>query len=223
MQDVRFTKVKKVGDQAFYQCKRLEVVDMADVADIGVSAFEACASLKRFGDLSQIKRDNVFFAPSIIKIGNYAFRMTDASGQTKIEEVEIPECISIGKESFSRWRSMKKLSLQKCKTIDAEGFYDPYSLKELNLPLVEKIATRAFVFNRGENLKGTLELPHVKIIGSCAFGGTNYAHPNITTVNAPECTNMSDDAFRGNINLKSISSSCNNKIIVMQQARSRLT
>ena len=223
LQNARFTKVKKVGNHAFYQCKRLAVVDMANVTDIGISAFETCAALKKFGDLSQIKGDNVFFAPTITKVEDYAFRMTDASGQTKIEAVEMPECISIGKESFSRWRSMKKLNLPKCKTIDVEGFYDPYSLEELNLPLVETIATRAFVFNKGECLRGTLELPHVKTIGSCAFGGTNWAHPNITAVNAPECTNMSNDAFRGNINLKSIYSSCNNKIIVMQQARSRLT
>ena len=148
--------------------------------------------------------------------------MTDASGQTKIEEAEMPECLSIGKESFSRWRSLKKLILQNCKTIGAEAFYDPYNLRELSLPVVEIIETRAFVYNKGESLNGTLDLPKVKSIGSCAFGGSNYAHPNISVVNAPECTSLANDAFRGNTNLKTITSNTANKILVMQQAKLRL-
>ena len=222
LQEVSFKNVKKIGDKAFYQCKRLAMVDVPNVIEIGISAFETDISLKKFGDLSKIENDNVFFAPKLTKVGNYAFKMTDASGQTKIKEVEMPECLVIGKESFSRWRSMEKLTLQKCKTIGAEAFYDPYSLKELNLPAVEILETRAFVYNKGESLNGTLDLPNVKSIGSCVFGGSNYAHPNITTVNAPECTSLANDAFRGNVNLKTVTSSTTNKITVIQQARSRL-
>ncbi len=222
LQEVHFKNVKKIGDKSFYQCKRLALVDVPNVVEIGISAFEADAALKRFGDLDKIEKDNIFFVPKLTKIGDYAFKMTDASGQTKIEEAEMPECLSIGKESFSRWRSLKKLILQNCKTIGAEAFYDPYNLRELSLPVVEIIETRAFVYNKGESLNGTLDLPKVKSIGSCAFGGSNYAHPNISVVNAPECTSLANDAFRGNTNLKTITSNTANKILVMQQAKLRL-
>lgn len=222
LQEVKFRSVIKIGNQAFYQCKRLSLVDMPNVQEIGKSAFETCASLKRFGALSEIEKDNMFYTPKLVKVGDYAFKMTDASGQTKIEEVNMPECVSVGKESFSRWRSMRKLDLPKCMTIATEGFYDPYSLSELNLPKVEVIENRAFVYNKGDKIHGTLDLPHVKTIGSCAFGGSNFAHPNIVSINAPECTNMSDDAFRGNINLKSVTANCDNKITILQQSRSRL-
>ncbi len=222
LQEVKFKNATKIGEKAFYQCNQLSLVDMPNVQEIGKSAFETCASLKKFGDLSKIEKDNVFYAPKLMKVGDYAFKMTDASGQTTIEEVILPECISVGKESFSRWRSMKKLNLPKCRTIATEGFYDPYNLSDLSLPEVEFIDARAFVYNKDEKISGTLELPKVKTIGSCAFGGSNFAHPNITAINAPECTNMSDDAFRGNVNIKSISSNCDNKIAVLQQSKSRL-
>ena len=212
---------QKIGVEAFRHLKSLKEINIPEAKTIDKCAFENDGELTKVGDVKSMTSNGIYL-PKVVSIAEYAFKNADKGTNTKqgqvadvkgqnntIKYISLPECISIGRESFMRYRTFEKLYIPKCVSIDELAFYDAYKLQLIHAPLLEKIGDRVFLYassklNSYQIVDGKevsddecLEFPKLKSMGQYALGGNNYNHINTTKLRVPECTQMADNALQG--------------------------
>lgn len=207
-----------IPSYTFYGCSSLSSIDLSNVTEIGVSAFDECTSLTSV-DLSQATSisDYAFSGcsslasvelPQATEIGEYAFyacksltsaklpKATEIGGWafnycTSLASVEIPQATTIGEAAFQKCISLKSIKLSYGISILGENlFYDCVSLTEIDIPRSVSTIEKG-CFYMCNNIK-EIYLPYnVSEIGEYAF----YAH-GLKTVTCespvpPTCLNTS--------------------------------
>lgn len=208
---------KKIQKEALRHLKMLKEVNIPEAEIIGQSAFENCGELTKVGDIKSMNNNDEILLPKVKVIESYAFKNEDQNnikddkikGQNNtIVSIILPDCESIGKEAFMRYRVFEKLSIPKCKIISTLAFYDAYKLQKIEAPLLETLENKVFIYasseiksfktvNGTEEIDSYLELPNVKTIGSQVFAGNNNNHIKTQVMKLPECFKMEDNALQG--------------------------
>ncbi len=151
-------KLTEIGDDAFYDCKRLASVKLPEgVTRIGENAFKACASL-----------ESVVLPEGLKTLGEYAF-----SGCRELKRINLPESLeAIPAGCFQKCRALEKLSAGgNISEIGEEAFAGCGALKFLSLgESVKKLAPDALK-GAGDKLclviPGALNEPDEKITNAC--------------------------------------------------------
>uniref|UniRef100_UPI00286F054A leucine-rich repeat protein n=1 Tax=Anaerosporobacter sp. TaxID=1872529 RepID=UPI00286F054A len=207
--------IKKIGNQAFYYCIKLEEVIIPEsVTSIESNAFAGCSSL-----------EEVTIPESVTSIGEEAFYECSS-----LREVTIPESVtSIGEAAFYQCSSLRKVTIPEGVTsIEPSTFFWCSSLEEIEIPEgVTSIGSGAFrscIFLRnieipkgvttiedytfyGCNFLGTIEIPEgVTSIGKYAFTATGFRNVEIpekvTSIGASafeKCGSLNEVTIQSNI------------------------
>lgn len=125
------SKLKKIGDHAFDNCKSLGSVDLDSVlVSIGTYAFNNCSSI------TQIE-----IPKTVTNVGSYAF-----AGLSKIKEIMIPGGVkTVADNSFANCSSLEKVSFFKGVTTIDCAFAGCTKINNLIIPTtVTKIKESAF-------------------------------------------------------------------------------
>ena len=232
---------KKIEAEAMRHLKILKEVNIPEVETIGVSAFENDGELKKVGDIKNMS-DNGIFLPKVKSIADYAFKNDDQyyvkdkikAQNNTVKSIVLPECTSIGRDAFMRYRVLEKLSIPKCVSIGKLAFYDCYKLQKIEAPLLETIDDRVFLYasspiksfktvNNNEEIDNFLEFQKLKRIGIQAFGGDSYHNMGQVLVKLPECTQMADNALQGSRIREIEAPKINNKYRVLLFTNSNIT
>lgn len=161
--------VKKVEDNAFYNCNRLEEISLNKVEVIGSNAFYLCPKLTT-PDFSNVK-----------EIGSWAFALSKNFDNyyDRIEggvlSVILPKAVSIGDGAFSGCMQISALSIPSVTNIGNAAFANCPNIKEIDLSKVVNLGGSAFYID--SRLKGLSSLTKVRLsddlqtIPSCCFYG----------------------------------------------------
>ncbi|MEG0026334.1 MAG: leucine-rich repeat domain-containing protein [Bacilli bacterium] len=167
-----FDQIKKIGNNAFNGCIRLNSIDTKNVEKIGNNAFNSCRMLKQT-DLMNVKT-----------IGEKAFFH---SGLTA---VKAPNLTKAADMAFSNCQNLESVQMDKITHIFNGCFSNDFKLKNINLPLAVIIGNTAFKncdlssFNINEG---------VKEIGIEAFDGSN-----LTTISLLHLKKIGNNALNSN-------------------------
>ena len=131
LQSVELGNVTSIGGNAFNGCSSLQYVDLKNVTSIEEYAFNECTSLQ-----------NVDLNPNITNIGNQAF--SNCPFLTKIENIDFPNCTSIGDNVFIGLKNIKAVKLPQCKSIGQYAFSGCEQLKDISIPNIVSLGTYAF-------------------------------------------------------------------------------
>lgn len=157
--------IKMIGMRAFYDCKYLVDVEMADVGVETVDdyAFYNCTSLK-----------NLKLSSTITEINEYAFRYNSA-----LEQVILPDSLkTIGPDAFWGCTSLKDIQFKEgLITIGETAFWGCTAIEAVDLPhSLETLGIGAF---KSCSSLTKITIPHAV----SAFGSENfYGCPNIKEV-----------------------------------------
>lgn len=208
LKELNLPKVKIINQGAFHGNSALTIVNIPEVENIVALAFQYAHSLTKVGDVANIHGDNGIFIPYVKTIGGGAF-MADANAQNSIiKYIILPECTSIADNAFVRYRTVKTISIPKCKFIGEVAFYDCYALEELEATAVEEICARSFQYaskpirsfktvNGNKVFDKWLELPNCIIIREQAFWGDGSHNIKGTDiVKLPKAKQVADNAFK---------------------------
>ena len=186
-------RVKKIGDGAFQNCKKLESVTFSDnVESIGDDAFNGCTALT-----------SVTFGQGLKTIGISAFAKSGLSG-----ELRFPDSLKEIKESaFSECDKITKIIIpERSIAIEYAAFYKDTGVQQINIPLSEttfnKLAYEGYyIFTWGGSTLNTLaigavpeEVPISQLFASSTSGlktlilGTGVTNEN-SLLNPPTLEN----------------------------------
>ena len=166
LQSVELGNVTSIGGNAFNGCSSLQYVDLKNVTSIEEYAFNECTSLQ-----------NVDLNPNITNIGNQAF--SNCPFLTKIENIDFPNCTSIGDNVFIGLKNIKAVKLPQCKSIGQYAFGGCEQLKNISIPNCTSIGE--YAFEGCEQLKD-ISIPNITSLGTNAFTGCQ-----INQLTLPEC------------------------------------
>ena len=131
LQSVELGNVTNIAGGAFEGCTSLQNVDLKNVTSIEEKAFNECTSLQ-----------NVDLNPNITNIGSQAF--SNCPFLTKIENIDFPNCTSIGDNVFIGLKNIKAVKLPQCKSIGQYAFSGCEQLKDISIPNITSLGTNAF-------------------------------------------------------------------------------
>ena len=147
--------IKKIGYQAFANCKSLTTVAMNDskVTNIMDKAFVGCDALSNITlpDTLEVIGIGCFFNCRSIKKIDLPDSLTEirvlAFGQSGLEHIVIPENVTyIGLSAFDKCRSLQSVDMSACQVPNVRGelFMDCTNLTEVKLPNIRYIEPNAF-------------------------------------------------------------------------------
>ena len=238
---VNLPRCKTIGENAMRDLYKLKEVNIPEVETIGKAAFENDGELTKVGDIKNMSSDEILL-PKVKSIADYAFKNDDQmyvkdkikAQNNTIKSIILPECESIGRDAFMRYRTMEKLSIPKCKSIGKLAFYDAYKLQKIEAPLLETIENRAFMYassalksfktvNEKEELDNFLEFPKLKKMGVQVFGGSkDHNIGGAKIMKLPECTQMENDALQGSRITELEAPKINNKTQVLSKTQDNI-
>ena len=153
LQNIDLKNVTSIGGGAFKGCTSLQSVELENVTNIAGNAFDGCSSLQ-YVDLKNVTSieeyafnectslQNVDLNPNITNIGSQAF--SNCPFLTKIENIDFPNCTSIGDNVFIGLKNIKAVKLPQCKSIGQYAFSGCEQLKDISIPNIVSLGTYAF-------------------------------------------------------------------------------
>ena len=219
IEEINFPKITTIGTKAFTNCINLKSVDFEQATTFNERAFQDCSSLlsiylpkatningncfkscsnlttvllpeftvtgaEAFYDCLSLK---TFYAPKLTALGNNMF-LNDKSLESLTFGFETMSAL------FSKYTTLKYVSLSNAKTISRQAFLNCTSLSEIIIPKVTTIEDSAF---EGCITLPTLNLDSITSIGSSAFKNCTILRkidaPLLTTINSKafeECHNL---------------------------------
>ena len=173
--------ISKIGNDAFYSCKKLSSVTWNHKCDVIPDfCFSECSNLTKF-DFSNVK-----------KIGLYAFY------KSGLQEVYLPENIEVVSEwPFGGCSELHSVTWHcQCDVIPANCFYECANLKVFDFSTIKKVGQYAF------SRSGLQEIclpENIECISEGAFNGCSELH-SVTW--HCQCDIVSTDCFYKCVNLK---------------------
>ena len=130
LENVNLSNCKSIGVYAFAYCSALTSVDLSKVTTIGSGAFWECSNLKTVGDVS-----------AWTAIPDYLF-----SGCSKLQNLTLTNAKTIGNSAFNNCSSLTEVSLPAVTTIGSHAFYNCSSLAvvDISSTALTSIGDRAF-------------------------------------------------------------------------------
>jgi hypothetical protein len=202
LKSVNIPGVTEIGQEAFRNCKVLEMVSAPLAEILGYCAFDDCASLKEIS------------LPSVKVIGKTKNLVTSMITYScgfvrceKLEKVYLPKAEIIGGSAFSSCTSLKSISLPEAVDIRRGAFGSCTALTDVDLPKAVTIGMSVFSYCGA--LK-TITLPKAEIIGERAFNECtsleSVSLPSLTGFNSKYYPASSSENyhFYGTPSLKSI-------------------
>lgn len=187
--------LKRIGDEAFYQCKNLKKVTIPETVEyIGGGAFYGCSNIWSLtynainAECERLMESNIPLEK--IVIGDKVRRLPRGifSGR-EFTEVTLPACLErIDEFAFYGCKNLTTINLSdSIRYIGDNAFYGCSSLKNIHWPLrLTTIGSRAF----RQTALETISLPEgVTSVGDGAF----YICPFAKTVYIPSTANVEDD------------------------------
>lgn len=187
--------LKRIGDEAFYQCKNLKKVTIPETVEyIGGGAFYGCSNIWSLtynainAECERLMESNIPLEK--IVIGDKVRRLPRGifSGR-EFTEVTLPACLErIDEFAFYGCKNLTTINLSdSIRYIGDNAFYGCSSLKNIHWPLrLITIGSRAF----RQTALETISLPEgVTSVGDGAF----YICPFAKTVYIPSTANVEDD------------------------------
>lgn len=187
--------LKRIGDEAFYQCKNLKKVTIPETVEyIGGGAFYGCSNIWSLtynainAECERLMESNIPLEK--IVIGDKVRRLPNGifSGR-EFTEVALPSCLErIDDYAFSGCENLTTINLSdSIRYIGYDAFYGCSSLKNIHWPLrLTTIGSRAF----RQTALETISLPEgVTSVGDGAF----YICPFAKTVYIPSTANVEGD------------------------------
>lgn len=187
--------LKRIGDEAFYQCKNLKKVTISETVEyIGGGAFYGCSNIWSLtynainAECERLMESNIPLEK--IVIGDKVRRLPRGifSGR-EFTEVTLPACLErIDEFAFYGCKNLTTINLSdSIRYIGDNAFYGCSSLKNIHWPLrLTTIGSRAF----RQTALETISLPEgVTSVGDGAF----YICPFAKTVYIPSTANVEDD------------------------------
>lgn len=172
LERVSLPLVNSIGDYSFYECSKIPSMDFDNIISIGSYAFGYCSAL------TDITIENVK------SIGPAAFY------NTKIASINLPNVITINKETFYHCYNLNLVNLPDVTSIGEYGFYYCYNLEAINLPNVEILDRGAFYIC---TKLASVSLPNVITIEQGAFYNCN-----ISSIELPKTTYIGTSTFGDN-------------------------
>lgn len=187
--------LKRIGDEAFYQCKNLKKVTIPETVEyIGGGAFYGCSNIWSLtynainAECERLMESNIPLEK--IVIGDKVRRLPRGifSGR-EFTEVALPACLErIDESAFRGCENLTTINLSdSIRYIGYDAFYGCSSLKNIHWPLrLTTIGSRAF----RQTALETISLPEgVTSVGDGAF----YICPFAKTVYIPSTANVEDN------------------------------
>lgn len=187
--------LKRIGDEAFYQCKNLKKVTIPETVEyIGGGAFYGCSNIWSLtynainAECERLMESNIPLEK--IVIGDKVRRLPRGifSGR-EFTEVTLPACLErIDESAFRGCENLTTINLSdSIRYIGYDAFYGCSSLKNIHWPLrLTTIGSRAF----RQTALETISLPEgVTSVGDGAF----YICPFAKTVYIPSTANVEGD------------------------------
>lgn len=187
--------LKRIGDEAFYQCKNLKKVTIPETVEyIGGGAFYGCSNIWSLtynainAECERLMESNIPLEK--IVIGDKVRRLPRGifSGR-EFTEVTLPACLErIDEFAFYGCKNLTTINISdSIRYIGDNAFYGCSSLKNIHWPLrLTTIGSRAF----RQTALETISLPEgVTSVGDGAF----YICPFAKTVYIPSTANVEDD------------------------------
>mgnify|MGYP002678402311 CR=1 FL=1 len=187
--------LKRIGDEAFYQCKNLKKVTIPETVEyIGGGAFYGCSNIWSLtynainAECERLMESNIPLEK--IVIGDKVRRLPNGifSGR-EFTEVTLPACLErIDEFAFYGCKNLTTINLSdSIRYIGDNAFYGCSSLKNIHWPLrLTTIGSRAF----RQTALETISLPEgVTSVGDGAF----YVCPFAKTVYIPSTANVEGD------------------------------
>lgn len=187
--------LKRIGDEAFYQCKNLKKVTIPETVEyIGGGAFYGCSNIWSLtynainAECERLMESNIPLEK--IVIGDKVRRLPRGifSGR-EFTEVALPACLErIDESAFRGCENLTTINLSdSIRYIGYDAFYGCSSLKNIHWPLrLTTIGSRAF----RQTALETISLPEgVTSVGDGAF----YICPFAKTVYIPSTANVKGD------------------------------
>lgn len=187
--------LKRIGDEAFYQCKNLKKVTIPETVEyIGGGAFYGCSNIWSLtynainAECERLMESNIPLEK--IVIGDKVRRLPRGifSGR-EFTEVALPACLErIDDSAFYGCKNLTTINISdSIRYIGDNAFYGCSSLKNIHWPLrLTTIGSRAF----RQTALETISLPEgVTSVGDGAF----YICPFAKTVYIPSTANVEDD------------------------------
>ena len=187
--------LKRIGDEAFYQCKNLKKVTISETVEyIGGGAFYGCSNIWSLTYNAINAECESFMEPNAplekIVIGDKVRRLPRGifSGR-EFSEVTLPACLErIDESAFYGCKNLTTINLSdSIRYIGDNAFYGCSSLKNIHWPLrLTTIGSKAF----RQTALETISLPEgVTSVGDGAF----YVCPFAKTVYIPSTANVEGD------------------------------
>ena len=116
VEKVTFTRCTKIVNYgAFISCTALSHVYFPELISIGVWTFQDTQNL------------SYAFFPKVVSVGANGFM------RSGIEEVDLPNCTTLGSSVFGACKKLKKIKIPVCKTIEKSAFSECAALEEIFL------------------------------------------------------------------------------------------
>lgn len=166
--------VKRVEDNAFFGCNKLEKISLNKVEEIGSYAFYLCPKLT-MSDLSNVKIIGSWAFALSTNVDNFYDRIEGG-----ILSVILPKAESIGEGAFHGCMQISTLSIPNVTNIGYATFANCPNLKEIDLSAVISLGNSAFYID--SRLDGLSQLTKVKlsddldkISDNCFYGCKNLS------------------------------------------------
>ena len=202
--------VTAVGDQAFYQCERMNSIVLPDsLRSIGSAAFEQCPYLEEIGIPDSVttigssafsgcrRLTSVSLGDGVTEIGGGAF-----SGCSSLISLTIPDSVtSIGENAFSGCSGLTSIEIPDSVTsIGYNAFADCSSLASIMIP-DSVTSIESSTFSWCSSLTSITIPDSVTFIGESAFSSCS----SLTSIVIPDSvTSIGESAFSGCSSLTSI-------------------
>lgn len=135
------------------------------------------------GQVTTIQNEN------ITEVGKGTFAYTD------IENVNLPNCITVKNSAFSNCNSLKDINLPQCKNIGDYAFQQA-NIEELTLPKGEVFGYYCFSYSKIK----TITLPIGREVDNYCFSNCSL----LTNIHAPLLENISSYCFQRCVSLKEV-------------------
>ncbi len=193
---------ESLGSETFYGCSELTTVYAKNVKTIGSNCFKDCVNLKDIyvNELSEIGTGAFENAgKTAYSVGMKSFRIDltnlksipeNAFKGSAIENIELKEINSIGKNAFSDCDALVSVQIEKTALIPTECFKNCDSLNTVGIAGLISVPSSAFA----ECSKLTeVDLPDAKVILSKAFENCSL----LQSVSLPSAITVFSDVFSG--------------------------